>query len=158
MASAEAIAAIQSSKCANSRRGNRPVRGWLQQHGIPLEWAEAGFGAFNCVHRFDPEHTGGACAPCTVAEAAFIQLLYSLELAQPPVWAHDEHMLMSIDRMTDGVMLASDEAWTAWRKRPGKRQGFLPGVYGKKLQPLRTFLMELDAGELCTAPGPFKDT
>jgi hypothetical protein len=156
MASTEAIEAVHRNTCANDRVGSLQVRAWLKRWNMPEEWAAAGFGAFDCDHRVNP-NTVGRCRACQGTEALFTRLMFSLELMEPPVYAHDEHMMLSAERLMQGILLSSDKEWTAWRKKSAKKKGALEGTWLKKLQPLRTFLMESDAGELCTETGPFRN-
>ena len=59
MANADAIEAVQQNQCARRRLGNVQLCAFLKRHKLPVEWAEAGFGAFNCVCRENPVDSGG---------------------------------------------------------------------------------------------------
>ena len=118
MAREDAIEAVKNNACAKSRLGNLNFSEFLEARGMPVEWAAAGFGGFNCECRgHEDPSAAGKCTPCSNAEAYWTEILVSLELVQSGVWAHDEHMLMSPHRLQEGILLPSDKDWTAWRTK-----------------------------------------
>ena len=158
MASDAAIEAVKQNECARRRLGNLQLCAFLKRHKLPVEWAEAGFGAVNCVCRENLVDSGeqGGCSVCNNTEAYYCDILFDLELMETGVWAHDEHMRLCPEDLIRGILLSSDKEWTAWRKSQ-KKEGFVRAEFLRNIQPLRTFLMESDARTLCTEPCAFRD-
>jgi hypothetical protein len=151
MASPVALAAVEKSKCARDRLGNRDLREAFEAHGLNATLAALCCGGFACTHRV---HTPGVvaaapgrkCRECVHSERSWLRLLLWWELMSEPVFWCDHQMLMSPHLFDKVILRCNDKHWEEYRTSRLVR-GDLPQGFLRNLQPARVLLMEGDASE-----------